>query len=53
VLQRRIENELARRMLSGEVKDGQCVTVDFAEGEYRFTAKDGEPKVVEGEVVAA
>ncbi len=42
VVQRRIENELARRMLSGEVREGQCVTVDFAEGEYRFSAKDRE-----------
>ncbi|MFN0095572.1 MAG: ATP-dependent Clp protease ATP-binding subunit [Dehalococcoidia bacterium] len=39
-VQRRVENELAKRILAGEVKDGQCVTVDFADGEYRFAAQD-------------
>jgi ATP-dependent Clp protease ATP-binding subunit ClpC len=37
-VQRRIENELAKRILAGEVADGQTVTVDFVNGEYRFTA---------------
>jgi ATP-dependent Clp protease ATP-binding subunit ClpC len=54
-VQRRIENELAKRILGGDVHDGQRVTVDFAGGEYRFTALDREPpvegEVVEGEVV--
>jgi ATP-dependent Clp protease ATP-binding subunit ClpC len=45
-IQRRVENELARRILSGEFHDGQCVVVDFADGEYRFTARDGEAKAV-------
>jgi ATP-dependent Clp protease ATP-binding subunit ClpC len=44
VVQRRIENELARRILSGEVSEGQTVVVDFAEGEYGFSAKSGEAK---------
>jgi ATP-dependent Clp protease ATP-binding subunit ClpC len=52
-VQRRIENELARRILSGEVKEGQCVTVDFEDGAFTFSATDTGPKVVEGEVVAA
>ncbi|MCC7364979.1 MAG: AAA family ATPase [Dehalococcoidia bacterium] len=42
-VQRRIENELARRVLAGEVKDGQCVVVDFAAGEFTFTARDRQP----------
>ena len=40
VIQRRIENELAKRILSGEFHDGQCVVVDFADGAYHFTAQD-------------
>ncbi len=40
VVQRRIENELARRILSNEVREGETVTVDFAGGEYRFSATD-------------
>jgi ATP-dependent Clp protease ATP-binding subunit ClpC len=42
VVQRRVENELARRILSGEVRQGQCVTVDFVDGEYRFSASERE-----------
>ena len=41
-VQRRVENELAKRILAGEFHDGQCVTVDFADGEYRFTARESE-----------
>jgi ATP-dependent Clp protease ATP-binding subunit ClpC len=41
-VQRRIENELAKRILAGEVKDGECVVVDFADGEYSFTARDAD-----------
>jgi ATP-dependent Clp protease ATP-binding subunit ClpC len=41
-VQRRIENELAKRILAGEVKDGECVVVDFANGEYSFTARDAD-----------
>jgi ATP-dependent Clp protease ATP-binding subunit ClpC len=56
-IQRRIENELARRVLAGEFHDGQKVTVDFREGGYEFTATDSPAAppeggdVVEGEVV--
>jgi ATP-dependent Clp protease ATP-binding subunit ClpC len=56
-IQRRIENELARRVLAGEFHEGQKVTVDFRDGAYQFTATDSPaaaPKggdVVEGEVV--
>jgi ATP-dependent Clp protease ATP-binding subunit ClpC len=52
VVQRRIENELARRMLSGEVQQGQCVTVDFADGEYRFRAHEHRDETVEAEAAA-
>jgi ATP-dependent Clp protease ATP-binding subunit ClpC len=52
VVQRRIENELARRILSGEVKEGQCVTVDFSDGEYRFAARDREEAAEKGEAAA-
>ncbi len=62
-LQRRVENELAKRVLSGEFHSGEKVTVDFWEGAYTFRAEPGSlpPKpdaqapdddgVVEGEVV--
>jgi ATP-dependent Clp protease ATP-binding subunit ClpC len=56
-VQRRIENELARRVLAGEFHDGQKVTVDFRDGVYHFTASDSpaappaDGDVVEGEVV--
>jgi len=54
-VQRRIENELARRILAGDVKGGQQVTVDFADGAYTFTARAGTPRTedgaIEGEVV--
>ena len=39
-VQRRIENELARRILSGEFHDGQCVVVDFADGNFTFRVRD-------------
>ena len=46
-IQRRVENELARRVLAGEFHDGQKVTVDFRDGVYQFTASDSpEPKPV-------
>ena len=38
-VQRRIENELARRMLAGDFGEGQLVTVDFADGVYTFAAR--------------
>ena len=40
VVERRIENELARRiLLSGEVRGGECVTVDYVDDAYSFSAK--------------
>jgi ATP-dependent Clp protease ATP-binding subunit ClpC len=39
-VQRRIENELARRILAGEVRQGQCVVVDFVGDEFTFTARE-------------
>ena len=62
-LQRRVENELAKRVLSGEFHSGEKVTVDFWDGAYTFRAEPGSipPKsdaqasdddgVIEGEVV--
>jgi ATP-dependent Clp protease ATP-binding subunit ClpC len=40
-VQRRIENELAKRVLAGEFHEGDKVTVDFAGGEYVFRAEPG------------
>ncbi|MEX0781972.1 MAG: AAA family ATPase [Dehalococcoidia bacterium] len=39
-VQRRIENELARRILAGEVKENQCVVVDFQDSEFTFNARE-------------
>ena len=50
-VQRRIENELARRILSGEFHDGQCVVVDFAEGAFTFRVRDGHAEEAEKEPV--
>ena len=43
-VERRVENELARRILAGEFGEGQRITVDFADGEYTFAAgtREGE-----------
>ena len=37
VIQRRIENALSKRLLAGEFVEGDCITVDYAEGEYTFS----------------
>ncbi len=36
-IERRVENPLSRRILSGEFTDNDLVTVDFADGDYTFT----------------
>ncbi|MCH7604218.1 MAG: AAA family ATPase [Planctomycetes bacterium] len=55
-IDRRIENELAKRILGGEFEDGSRVLVDFADGEYTFTRREGTsppPAIEEAEVVEA
>ncbi len=42
-VQRRVENELARRILRGDFSEGQRVVVDFRDGEYTFTGRGREP----------
>ncbi|MCZ2109437.1 MAG: AAA family ATPase, partial [Dehalococcoidia bacterium] len=42
-VQRRVENELARRILRGDFSEGQRVVVDFRDGEYTFTGREREP----------
>ncbi len=37
-VERRVENELARRILAGEFGEGQLITVDHTGGDYTFTA---------------
>lgn len=39
-IQRDILNPLASLMLSGDVKDGQLVSVDFADGRFKFSSSD-------------
>ncbi|HIU58626.1 MAG TPA: AAA family ATPase, partial [Candidatus Scatosoma pullistercoris] len=38
-VQRRIEDRLSEEILLGNVENGRHVTVDFADGEYTFTAR--------------
>jgi ATP-dependent Clp protease ATP-binding subunit ClpC len=37
VIQRRVENALSKKLLGGGYDSGDCVTVDFADGEYHFS----------------
>jgi ATP-dependent Clp protease ATP-binding subunit ClpB len=43
VLQRRVQNPLAMRLLQGEFAPGQTVRVDFAGGEYSFRVETSPP----------
>ena len=53
VIERRLENPLAKRVLSGEFEPGDRIDVDFADGDYTFARKPGAatPEPVEAEVV--
>ncbi|MEX2080544.1 MAG: AAA family ATPase, partial [Dehalococcoidia bacterium] len=51
-IQRRVENELARRVLAGDFSEGQAVVVDFAGGDYTFTAREGSVPAPEPEPAA-
>ncbi|MBL8049456.1 MAG: ATP-dependent chaperone ClpB [Chthonomonas sp.] len=42
-IQREIMNPLAKAILGGDIREGQAVEVDFAEGALRFTPKASEP----------
>ena len=41
VLQRRVENPLSKELLGGAYERGDCVTVDYEDGEYRFSRTPG------------
>ncbi|MXW24995.1 MAG: AAA domain-containing protein [Dehalococcoidia bacterium] len=41
-VERRVENELARRILAGDFGENQRITVDYADGEYTFAARPRE-----------
>ena len=53
IIERRIENPLAKRVLSGEFDAGDCIAVDFLDSEFTFTREPGgaAPEPVEAEVV--
>jgi ATP-dependent Clp protease ATP-binding subunit ClpB len=42
-IQKEVETELARRILRGEVRDGQAVRVDVKDGKLTFTAQTAAP----------
>jgi ATP-dependent Clp protease ATP-binding subunit ClpC len=44
-VERRVENQLSRRILGGEFTDGDHVEVDYVDGEYTF-AKVAAPEPV-------
>ena len=41
VIQRRVENPLSKELLGGSYESGDCVTVDYVAGEYRFSREPG------------
>ena len=41
VLQRRVENPLSKELLGGAYERADCVTVDYEDGEYRFSRTPG------------
>jgi len=43
LIQRELENRLARMLLAGELRSGQAVAVDFRNGELTFTVREGVP----------
>jgi ATP-dependent Clp protease ATP-binding subunit ClpB len=44
-IQRDIVNPLAQRILSGDVRDGSVITVDYHDGEFRFEIGSNDPGV--------
>jgi ATP-dependent Clp protease ATP-binding subunit ClpC len=52
-IQRRVENPLARELLSGKFAEGSTVVVDYADGEFRFSPKEAETPAREREAVAS
>ncbi len=40
IVEKRVENELAKRVIGGEFDDGDCVVVDVVDGEYTFTREE-------------
>jgi ATP-dependent Clp protease ATP-binding subunit ClpC len=43
LIQRELENRLAKMLLAGELRSGQAVAVDFRNGELTFTVREGVP----------
>jgi ATP-dependent Clp protease ATP-binding subunit ClpC len=41
VIQRRLENPLSKELLAGRFEEGDCITVDFVDGEFRFDRTPG------------
>ncbi len=46
LVQRRLENPLAQKMLAGEVREGSSVVVDARDDELTFTVREGAPAAV-------
>ncbi len=47
VIQREIENAMSERLLRGEIREGDTVRIDFADGEFRFLSEHPEEKQVQ------
>jgi ATP-dependent Clp protease ATP-binding subunit ClpB len=41
-IQKELETPLGRRLLKGEIRDGQTIVVDWQDGEFIFTAREAE-----------
>jgi ATP-dependent Clp protease ATP-binding subunit ClpC len=56
VIQKRLENPLSKQLLAGAFLEGDCIAVDFGDGEFRFERKAGayrKPEPVEAEAAPA
>jgi ATP-dependent Clp protease ATP-binding subunit ClpA len=40
IVEKRVENELAKRVIGGEFDEGDCVVVDVVDGDYTFTREE-------------
>jgi len=46
-IQREVETPLAYKIVSGEVREGDCVVVDFEDGRLVFRVKEMEAEAAE------
>ncbi len=52
-IQKELETPIGRRILAGEIRDGNHVVIDWQNGQLTFSASNDAPSVVESEPVMA